>query len=413
MLQYEKYTLSNGLTMLINEDVTTPIVSVNILYDVGSKDENPDKTGFAHLFEHLMFEGSKHVPNFDEALQMAGGENNAFTTNDLTNYYCTLPVQNIETALWIESDRMFALDINQEKLEVQKSVVAEEFKQRYLNKPYGDVWLLLHPLVYKVHPYQWDTIGKDISHIEKAGLEDVWNFYDRYYTASNAILCISGNMKTDKGIKLVEKWFGDLPLKHKHQRDIVREPVQDGKRVLEVQREVPNDVIYMVYRMSGKRNEIRRFYVASLLQDILGYGDSASLYQVLVKEKKLCVSVSVMNSDTIDDGMFVIRAKLVTGAKMEEVERVILDELHKILMDGVGERELTKIKNAVETSDNIQKMMVSAKSFSLSYYTLLGDTDLINREQDIINNITVQDIQTEAERMFQEKNCSVLYYRRK
>jgi len=417
MVQYHKQQLSNGLTVIVNEDHSTPMVSVNILYDVGSKDENPEKTGFAHLFEHLMFEGSKNVPDFDEALQLAGGENNAFTTNDITNYYCTLPAQNIETALWIESDRMFALDINQEKLNVQKNVVMEEFKQRYLNKPYGDVWLLLHPLVYKVHPYQWDTIGKDISHIEKASLDDVQNFYTTFYTASNAILTISGNIKADRAFQLVNKWFGDLPNKSKHRRQLPIEPPQTEKRILEVRRDVPNDVLYLVYRMTGKNlandKGLKKFYTTALLQDILSYGESSRLHQLLVKEKKLCVSASAMITDTIEDGMFVIKAKVLSGVSIYEVEKVILEELKSIQEKSVEEKELQKIKNAVETSNNIQEMMVSAKSFSLSYYTLLGNTDLINQEQEIIDSISIKDIQQVAQELFQEKNTSVLYYLRK
>lgn len=413
-IHYQKTQLSNGLTVLVNEDTSTPMVSVNILYDVGSKDEHPEKTGFAHLFEHLMFEGSKNVPNFDEVLQLAGGENNAFTTNDLTNYYCTLPAANIETALWIESDRMLALDINEEKLNVQKQVVIEEFKQRYLNKPYGDVWLLIHPLMYTTHPYQWDTIGKDISHIERANLSDVQQFYDTFYTASNAILCISGNIQTQKAFALAEKWFGDLPNKPKHIRCIPPEPPQTEKRVMEVKRKVPNDVIYCIFRMPGKNIHtdlhLKKFYTIALLQDILSYGESARLHQRMVKEKKCCVSASAMITDTIDDGLFVIKLKLSNNADISQVEQILWEEIEHISTKQVQEKELTKIKNAVETSNTIQGMLVSSKSFSLSYYTLLGDTDLINKEQEIMESITIKDIQQVAEELFQKRNMSVLYY---
>ncbi len=412
MIHYEKFELVNGLTLLVNEDTSTPMISVNILYNVGSKDENPHKTGFAHLFEHLMFEGSKNVPSFDEALQMAGGENNAFTTQDITNYYCTLPAQNIETALWIESDRMFTLDITQEKLDIQKKVVIEEFKQRYLNKPYGDVWLLLYPLVYKVHPYQWDTIGKEISHIENATLNDVMEFYNKYYSPSNAIMSISGNIGIDKAFQLVDKWFGDIPSKPLHKRQLPQESPQNEKRVMEVKRDIPNDTIYMAYRMCGKNN-LRRFYVVSLLQDILGYGESSRLHQALVKEKKICISTSVIISDTIDDGMMVIKGKLSSGIDIATGEQAIKEELTKIVNDGIQEQELTKIKNIVRTSNTIQEMMINSKSFSLSYYTLLGDTELINKEQEIIDSITAVEIQQEAQNLFQEQNSSILYYLKK
>lgn len=411
MIKYHKKQLSNGLTVIINEDFSTPMASVNILYNVGSKHENPDKTGFAHLFEHLMFEGSKNVPSFDEALQMAGGENNAFTTQDITNYYCTLPAQNIETALWIESDRMFALDINEEKLNVQKNVVIEEFKQRYLNKPYGDVWLLIHPLVYKVHPYQWDTIGKDISHIERATLQDVQSFYQKFYTPSNAILCISGNIKAEDGFKLVEKWYGDIPSMEKPMTIIPNEPEQTEKRILEVKRNVPNDVVYYCYRMCGKK-DLKKFYTTALLQDILSYGESSRLYQSLVKDKKICLSASAIITDTIDDGIFVIKGKLALDKSIKDFEKAINEEIDKILNGDINEKELQRIKNTVETSNTIQEMIVSAKSFSLSYYTLLGDTDLINKEKEIIDSITLNDLQNVAKELFTEKNCSVLYYLR-
>lgn len=409
MIQYHKKILSNGLTAIINEDFSTPMVSVNILYDVGSKDEHPDRTGFAHLFEHLMFEGSKNVPSYDEALQKAGGENNAFTTNDITNYYCTLPAQNIETALWIESDRMFLLDINQEKLEVQKNVVIEEFKQRYLNKPYGDVWLLIHPLVYKTHPYQWDTIGKDISHIEKATLEDVQYFYNKHYDPANAILCLSGNIKADKGFELVEKWFSDIPTKGKHIRNIPSEPIQKEKRILEVKRNVPNDAIYFCFRMAGK-NDLKKFYTTALLQDILSYGESSRLYQSLVKEQKIFISASAIITDTIDDGIFVIKGKLSSDKSIQEGEKAILEEIKKVIDNGVSDQELQRIKNAVETSNTLQEMLVSSKSFSLSYYSLLGDTKLINKEKEIIDSITTSDIQNIAQEIFNEHNTSILYY---
>ncbi|MCX7728084.1 MAG: insulinase family protein [Bacteroidia bacterium] len=412
MIYHHKKTLSNGLTVIINEDFSTPMVSLNILYDVGSKDEHPEKTGFAHLFEHLMFEGSKNVPDFDIALQKAGGENNAFTTNDLTNYYCTLPAQNIETALWIESDRMFLLDVTQEKLDIQKSVVIEEFKQRYLNKPYGDVWLLIHPLVYKVHPYQWDTIGKDISHIEKATLNDVQSFYNKHYDPANAILCISGNIKAEKGFELVEKWFGDIPSKGKYKRNLPKEPSQTEKRVLEVTRDVPNDVIYYCYRISGKNN-LQKFYATALLQDILSYGESSRLHQSLVKDKKIFISASALITDTIDDGILIIKGKLVSDKTIEEGEKAIQEEIEKLLNDGVNEKELQRIKNAVETSNTLQEMMVSAKSFSLSYYTLLGDTELINKEKEIIDAINTTDVQNIAKEIFTDNNLSVLHYLRK
>ncbi len=411
MVRYHKQNLSNGLKVIINEDFSTPMVSVNILYDVGSKDEHPEKTGFAHLFEHLMFEGSKHVPSYDEALQMAGGDNNAFTTNDITNYYCTLPAQNIETALWIESDRMGFLDITQEKLDIQKNVVIEEFKQRYLNKPYGDVWLLIHPLVYKIHPYQWDTIGKDISHIEKATLQDVQNFFNKHYDPANAILCLSGNIKAEKGFQLVEKWFGNLPSKGKYIRNIPAEPIQTEKRIMEVQRDVPNDVIYYCYRITGKSN-LQKFYATALLQDIMSYGESSRLHQSLVKDKKVFVSVSAMISDTIDDGILVIKGKLASDKTIEEGEKYLNEEIQKIINDGISEKELQKIKNAVETSNTIQEMMVSAKSFSLSYYTLLGDTELINKEKEMMDAISTKDIQSVANEIFRDNNLSILYYLR-
>ncbi len=409
MIQYYKGKLKNGLTYIINEDKTTPLVSVNILYDVGSRDENPDRTGFAHLFEHLMFEGSKNVPSFDEALQLAGGENNAFTTNDITNYYCTLPAKNIETAFWIESDRMFLLDINQEKLNVQKNVVIEEFKQRYLNKPYGDSWLLIHPLVYKTHPYRWDTIGKEISHIEQAILSDVTSFYQKHYGPQNAILCISGNISITDAETLIKKWFEDITPNKKYIRNIPKEPPQTEIRKSEVVRDVPSNALYKSYRVCGK-NDIKKFYITSLLQDILSYGESSRLYQSLIKDQKIFTSISAISSDTIDDGMLVVKGKVNSDFTIEQAEKALDKELQKLVDEKINEKELVKIKNTIETSNTIQEMLISSKSFSLAYYELLGNIDLINQEKEIIESITINDIQNIAQEVFRESNTSVLYY---
>jgi len=411
MLAFDRFTLNNGLTVLIHRDHTTPIAAVNILYKVGSRDEDPDKTGFAHLFEHLMFGGSVNIPQFDEPLQKAGGQNNAFTNNDFTNYYITLPKTSLETAFWLESDRMLSLAFSPKSLEVQRKVVVEEFKQNYLNQPYGDVYLLLKPLVYKKHPYRWNTIGKDISHIEKATMEDVKAFYKKYYNPDNAILCVAGNVETEEIKQLTEKWFGEIPSGEKLKRHYPQEPEQTEARSLTVERDVPQDALYMAWRMPKRSDE--KYYTCDLLSDILSNGNSSRLFQRLVKETQLLSEVNAYITGDLDGGLFLVTGKLYPQVTFEEVEKSIMQELNRLINEKIPEDELQKVKNKAEAALVFSEISVLSKAMGLSYYEMLGDAALFNREKEHYLSVTPEKMQKTAAFLFDPAKKNVLYYKAK
>ncbi|HET9055768.1 MAG TPA: pitrilysin family protein, partial [Chitinophagaceae bacterium] len=347
MIQYDRFVLNNGLRVLVHEDASTPMAIVNIMYDVGARDENPEQTGFAHLFEHLMFGGSINIPIYDEQLQRAGGENNAYTTNDVTNYYIQLPADNIETAFWLESDRMLSLAFGEKSLDVQRKVVCEEFKEHYLNKPYGDVWHKLREMAYKMHPYRWMTIGKELSHVENAKLEDVKNFFYKHYRPINAIMVVAGNVKAAEVKALAEKWFSDIPSGEKYKRDLPVEPKQTGPRKIEVRATVPVDALYKCWHIYSRLD--RRYYVADLITDILGGGGSSRLFQSLVKEKKLFSNIDCHHFGSVDAGILTIEGKLVKGVNMNDAEKAIEEELAKMKTEAVSNTELQKVKNKTES----------------------------------------------------------------
>jgi zinc protease len=410
MIKFDRFTLENGLTVIVHEDQTTPLVALNILYKVGARDEDESRTGFAHLFEHLMFGGSVNIPNYDEPLQIAGGENNAFTNNDITNYYLTIPSQNLETAFWLESDRMLSLAFTEKSLEVQRSVVIEEFKQRYLNQPYGDVWLELRPLAFKVHPYRWATIGKEISHIEDATLEDVKAFFKKWYAPNNAILTIAGNCTTATAKSLCEKWFAPIPAANIPARNLPVEPKQTERRELELRREVPNSHIYMTWHCCSRTDDA--FYATDLLSDILSRGKSARLYQQLVKEKNIFTDIHAYLMGDLDKSLFLIEGKLVKGISMEQAEAAIWEELEKIKA-GIDEKELEKVKHKAEASQEFSEMGIGNKALNLAYYELLGDADLCNRQSNHYNKVTAAEITGVAQQILTHENCSVLKYHAK
>jgi predicted Zn-dependent peptidase len=411
MIKFDKFTLDNGLRVIVHEDNSTPIVAVNLVYDVGARDEDPGKTGFAHLFEHLMFGGSKHIESFDEPLQNAGGQNNAFTSNDITNYYCTLPVQNIETAFWLESDRLDSLAFTPKSLEVQRSVVIEEFKQRYLNQPYGDIWLLLRPLAYDVHPYKWATIGKEVKHIEDATMEDVKAFFYKHYGPQDAILSISGDISTKKVKPLVEKWFGPIEKREKHKRNLQKEPQQTKLKKLTVERDVPSDAIYLAFKM-GNRLE-KSYYIADVISDILSRGESSRLYRKLVKENPSFTDINAYISGSLDEGLFIVSGKPKKGVSLDEAYHIIRKELDLLQQEECSEVELTMVKNKIESTTVFSEMSVLNKAMGLGYYELLGDANLINEEEANYHSITAKELINEASTLFQESNCSVLYYKSK
>lgn len=408
MIQFERFKLANGLTIIVHEDGSTPMAVVDVMYDVGARDEDPNKTGFAHLFEHLMFGGSLHVEAYDEPLQMAGGENNAYTTNDLTNYYIQLPAENIETAFWLESDRMLSLAFSEKSLDVQRKVVCEEFKEHYINKPYGNVWHKLRELAYEVHPYRWMTIGKELSHVENAKLADVKNFFFKFYRPSNAILVAAGNIKVEQVKKLAEKWFGDIPAGEKYRRNLPKEPPQQKAKKMEIKADVPLDALYKCWHIASRLD--KRYYVVDLITDILSGGGSTRLYQSLVKEKKFFSNIECYHFGSLDNGLLAIDGKLVKGVKMEDAETAIDQELEKIKNELINETELTKVKNKTESTIAFEDMSVMNRANSLAYYELLGDAELMNQELEKYNDVTIEDVRNEARNIFTQENSNTLYY---
>ena len=408
MIHFEKFTLDNGLRIIVHVDVTTPMAVLNVMYDVGARDENPAQTGFAHLFEHLMFGGSINIPSYDEPLQMAGGENNAYTTNDLTNYYIQLPAENLETAFWLESDRMLSLAFDENSLEVQRKVVVEEFKEHYLNKPYGDVWHKMRALAYEVHPYRWMTIGKELSHVENAQLQDVKNFFFKHYTPANAVLCVAGNVTVEQVKALAQKWFGDIPSGEKYVRNLPQEPKQTAPRKLEVKAKVPLDALYKCWHIYSRLD--MRYYTTDLITDLLSGGGSSRLYQSLVKEKQLFSNINCFHFGSADAGLLAIDGKLIKGVKMEDAEKAIEEELQKMKAELVSEAELEKVKNKTESLMAFEDVPLMSRASSLANYELLGDADLMNKELEHYHAVTAKDIQQECKNIFIENNCSTLYY---
>ncbi|HYK76699.1 MAG TPA: pitrilysin family protein [Daejeonella sp.] len=408
MVSFERFILSNGLTVLVHEDPTTPMAVVNILYDVGARDEDPDKTGFAHLFEHLMFGGSVNIPTYDEPLQRVGGENNAFTSNDVTNYYITLPSVNLETAFWLESDRMLNLAFSEKSLEVQRNVVCEEFKQRYLNQPYGDVWLKLRPLAYKQHPYQWATIGKVLEHIEEATIEDVKEFFEKHYNPANAILVVAGSVKTEEVKKLAKKWFGSIPGQNKPVRNLPAEPEQTEERRETVLANVPLNALYTVFHMPSRNDE--GYYSSDLISDILSRGNSSRLYRTLLKEKKLFSEIHAYLTGSLDNGLFVIEGKPLPGVSMEQAEAAIWVELERLKTELVNQDEIAKVKNKIESTMVFSEMNLLDKAMNLAFFELLGDANRLNTETHKYLNVTAQEIQNQARKIFRKENSSTLYY---
>ena len=411
MIAFEKFTLKNGLKVIVHKDITTPIVAFNLLYDVGARDESEHQTGFAHLFEHLMFGGSVNIPNFDEPLQKVGGENNAFTSNDMTNYYITLPKENMETAFWLDSDRMLSLAFTEKSLEVQRQVVIEEFKQNYLNQPYGDVWLLLRPLAYQAHPYKWATIGKEISHIENAKMQDVKNFFYKHYLPNNAILSVAGNVEVNEIKTLAEKWFGSIPAGNVPKRNLPKEPQQIEAKRLRVERDVPANAIYKAYKMCNKKHP--DFYATDLLTDVLSLGNSSKLYQSLVKEQKLFSQINAYQLDSFDEGLFIVSGHLAEGISFEQAEKGIIDEIEKIKANNVSKNELIKVKNKIESTRAFGETSVLNKAMNLAIEELLGDANEVNNEIEHYQNVTSNDIQRIAKEILNESNCSTLIYAKK
>jgi predicted Zn-dependent peptidase len=406
MIHYERFTLPNGLTVLFHKDATTPLAVVNTLYDVGARDESEDKTGFAHLFEHLMFGGSINIADFDAPLQLAGGESNAFTSNDITNYYNVLPAANIDTALWLESDRMLSLAFTPKSLEVQRNVVIEEFKQRYLNQPYGDVWLELRPLAYHTHPYKWCTIGKEISHIEEATMEDVKAFFHEHYHPSNAILCIAGNFELEEIKEKVTHWFGDIPEKLKPARILPAEPEQIEFREKIIERNVPTDAFYYAFKMAERRSD--GYYFADVLSDSLGRDKSSRLYIALKKEQKLVSEIGAYISGDLDNGLLIVSGKLNPGVTFDMLDKALWQALDDLKSSPMEENELQRLMIKIRTAREFQEQGLLNRAMNLCYFELLGDASGINEEHLIYQAIQPAHLQETAIHLFRKENCSLL-----
>ena len=409
MINYQHFTLENGLEVYVHEDHSTPMAAVNILYNVGSRDEEENKTGFAHLFEHLMFGGSKNIPAYDEPLQKVGGENNAFTSPDITNYYITLPSENVETAFWLESDRMMSLSFDPKVLEVQRKVVIEEFKQRYLNQPYGDVWLKLRPLIYDKHPYRWATIGKEISHIEEATMDDVKGFFYKYYLPNNAVLVVAGDITVPQIKDLCQKWFEPIPAGEKYIRNIPQEMPQIQAKFLEISAKVPLNAIYKAYHTPKRFDE--QFYNVDLLSDILGRGKSSRLYSKLVKEKQLFNNVAGYVTASLDPGLLIIQGNLNEGVSLEDANLAIEELVADLANIPLSENELQKVKNQTESTLAFAEVELLSRAMNLAFAANAGNVDWCNHDAERIAAVTPKTLQTMAKQILRKENCSTMYYR--
>lgn len=408
MISFERFTLANGLKVILHEDHSTPMVAFNILYDVGARDEDPDRTGFAHLFEHLMFGGSINIPEYDEPLQMAGGENNAYTTNDITNYYIQLPKENLETAFWLESDRMLSLAFDEKSLDVQRKVVSEEFKEHYINKPYGDSWNHLRKLAYKQHPYQWMTIGKELKHIEEAQLQDVKDFFFKHYRPQNAVLCVAGNTNLEEVKALAEKWFADIPAGEKYVRNLPKEPRQTEARVAVVEADVPYHALFKAWHMEGRTHP--QYYAADIITEVLGGGQSSRLYQRLVKEQQLFSSISCYHTGSTDPGLLVIEGRLVKDVSIDDADASVMAEINLLKQGGIRDEELSKSKNKIEAMITFEDMNLLARANNFAFYELLGDANMMNTELDKYLSVTKEDIAKAIATIFEDTNSNTLKY---
>ena len=404
-MKINRHILDNGLRLVHSRDESTQMVALNILYNVGARDEHPEHTGFAHLFEHLMFGGSVNIPDYDMPLQLAGGENNAWTNNDITNYYLTVPRQNVETGFWLESDRMLSLDFSERSLEVQRGVVMEEFKQRCLNQPYGDVGHLLRPLAYQKHPYQWPTIGKDLSHVANATLEEVKAFFFRFYAPNNAILAVTGNISFEEAVELTEKWFGSVPRREVPVRNLPQEPEQTEERRLTVERNVPLDSLFMAYHMCDHRHP--DYYVFDILSDVLSNGRSSRLNQHLVQEKQLFSSIDAYISGSVDAGLFHIAGKPSAGVSLELAEAAVRDELDRL------QQELEKVKNKFESTQIFGNINYLNVATNLAWFELLGKAEDLEKEVERYRSVTAMQLREVAQSAFRKENGVVLYYKSK
>ncbi len=415
MIEFQRVILNNGLRVIIHEDNSTPLVGLNLLYDVGSRDENPTRTGFAHLFEHLMFAGSANAADFDQPIQQAGGESNAFTNNDITNFYASVPAENLETLLWLESDRMLALNINARSLNVQRKVVVEEFKETVLNEPYGDMWHHLSDMAYTTHPYRWPVIGLEPKHVEDARLDEVKDFFKKFYVPNNAILVVSGNLEKIGGVEgtkqKIERWFGNIPQGEVPTRNLPKEPTLSAQIRRTVEANVPVEALYIAFH--GPARKENDYYAIDLMTDVLSSGSSSRFYQKLLKEKRIFSEIDCFQTGNIDPGLIIIEGKPTEGVSLEQAESAIWEELELIKTELIAENELKKLKNKIESQQAFSDAGALNKAMNLAYYELLGDAQLINTEFEKYNQVTVEDIRRVASTIFKKENSVILFYKPK
>ena len=409
MIQFEEFLLDNGLKVVVHQDDSAQTAVLNLIYNVGSRDEDEEVTGFAHLFEHLMFGGSKNIKDFDVELQRVGGENNAFTSPDITNYYITVPKSNLETAFWLESDRMLGLSFEDNVLEVQRKVVIEEFKQRYLNQPYGDVWLLLRPVAYQDHSYKWATIGKEIKHIEDATMEQVKAFFHKHYKPNNAVLIVGGNVQMNEVKALAKKYFGPIAKGEVKNKNIPKEKKQTERRFIEVEREVPQDGLYMAFHMPAKTD--KSYYSADLLSDVLGRGDSSRLYKKLVDDEEIFSELGAYVMGSFDPGLLVISGKVNDGFSLKEAEEKVWEVINQLKKGGLDENELQKFKNQVSSSHGFGQIDLLERCIGLAYGAIMNHTNLVNEENDFFEKVTEEEVMLKSQEILTESNASVLYYK--
>jgi zinc protease len=408
MINYKRFSLENGLRVLVHEDKSTPLIAMNILYDVGSRDEDPAMTGLAHLFEHLMFGGSLNVPDYDTPLQLAGGENNAFTNNDITNYYLTVPSENIETAFWLESDRMLELDFSQKNLDTQRNVVIQEFNQRYINQPYGDAILKLRPLAYKVHPYRWPTIGMDMDHIINTDLETVRSFFFSHYAPNNAILVLTGNIGYDLAFELTQKWFGPIEKRIIQPRNLPEEPGQIQERILTIESDVPSTALYKVWHIGPRKS--KDFYTLDLITDLLAGGESGRLHTKLVRGKKLFSEINAYLTADIDPGLIILQGKLMKGVDIHKAEESVNEVINGLNGKSEIRDEMEKVKNKFESSTVFSNTSILNKAANLSFFELLGNPGSINDEVESYRKVSYEMVIEAVRRYFVPSNCSTINY---
>lgn len=411
MIEFSRRVLANGLKVIYHPDLASPSVVLNLLYNVGSRVEDPEKTGFAHLFEHLMFGGSANIPSYDTPLQRVGGQNNAFTSQDITNYYLTLPAANAETGFWLESDRMQALNFDPEVLEVQRKVVIEEFKQRYLNQPYGDFWLKIFPLAYKVHPYRWPTIGKELAHIERFTMDDVRNFFYSYYGPNNATLVIAGNIAEADAWSLADKWFGSIPSIDVKQKALPTEPAASHFQKEDLYADVPVDAVYLAYKV-GKRGDAE-YHATDLLGDILGRGKSSVLFEKLVRQAGIFTSLSAYNLGNLDPGLLIVEGKVAPNATAEEGCNALLRAIESFVQTGASEAEVEKARNQAATSFEFNQLELLNRAMNLAYFELLGGAESLNQEAERILAVSQAEVNAAARQYLRPENCSAILYHKR